>query len=181
MTPDLPVIWRNVRKSFHSLINGSAKEISIRRFNAATDDQHVIQCWNHLRAVSKNIITDAMVRLVVDWVRNGHGEISAGFTPDGNCIGVVVILDDHGKSLYHAGHYVEDKRGKRHSHFMVFDALARAKERKSDRFYFSTLDPDPYETNGRSFAPDPRMVMGRFFMRGFATDAVRQLTYVRSL
>lgn len=181
LTVDDKSMWRGIRKSFRSLINGSAKIINIRRFNSTLQDERIIQCWNHLRGITRNQLTDPLVKLVVDIIRRGNGEIAAGFSLEGNCIGVVVILDDCGKSLYYAGHFVEDGTGKRHSHYLLFDALRRAKARKSDRFYFSYFDPNPFEMHGAMFGVDPDMERGRFFMRGFSSHVQRHLTYLKGL
>ncbi|WP_016835290.1 hypothetical protein [Herbaspirillum lusitanum] len=172
-------IFSNVRKSYKSNINWCAKNLTIDYFTGN-------QITNETSAYFFSVIQDLHQELITKYTdgmtqdlfyhpilmcANGQGEVAIAKTADGTPYGMSVTTYDNGIAYYALAGSREVMRGKNVGHYIVYDAIRRAKESGQTRYVMNRFFGASVSLNQTNV----RMMIDRafninFFKRGYSED-----------
>ena len=171
-------ISSGIRKSYRSHINWCAKNLTVEYLSG---DQIKGEKANEIYAVIQEVKSDMLAKYTDGMTlelfmhpmlmcRNGKGEVAITRTPQGVPVGVTVTTYDNGLAYYAIGGS-KVYEGKNVGHFVLYDAIMRAKAKGVRRYLMNRLFPASVATDKASV----RLMVERnititFFKRGFSDD-----------
>ncbi len=171
-------IFAGVRDSYKSNINWCRANLSMTYYDrerlhdgAVAEVRSAIQtCHRKVIQSRGDNMTPGSFDLAISMCRANHGEAAIARTAEGAVCGVTVTTDDAGVAYYALGGQIQ-LGNKNPGHFMLFDALVRAKRRGLQRFHPNTLAPPPIQRELLDITARPRWQVDNFFFkRGFSDD-----------
>jgi len=175
--PDAAV-FSGIRKSYRSHINWCAKNLTVEYLSG---DQIKGEKANEIYAVIQEVKSDMLAKYTdgmtlelfmhpILMCRNGKGEVAITRTPQGAPVGVTVTTYDNGVAYYAIGGS-KVYEGKNVGHFVLYDAIMRAKAKGVRRYLMNRLFPASVATDKAAV----RLMVERnititFFKRGFSDD-----------
>jgi hypothetical protein len=171
-------IFSGIRKSYRSHINWCAKNLTVEYWSG---DQIKGEKANEIYAVIQEVKSDMLAKYTdgmtlelfmhpILMCRNGKGEVAITRTPQGVPVGVTVSTYDNGVAYYAIGGS-KVYEGKNVGHFVLYDAIMRAKAKGVGRYLMNRLFPASVATDKAGV----RLMVERnititFFKRGFSDD-----------
>ena len=175
---DEDVLFSNVRKSYRSHINWCRKHLTVEYLSGdvitgekANEIYHVIQdVKSEMLAKYTDGMTLELFMHPILMCRAGKGEVAIARGADGVAYGVTVSTYDGGVAYYAIGGS-RVLEGKNVGHFILYDAILRAKARGIDRYLMNRLFPATVSLDKK----DVKLTVERnititFFKRGFSDD-----------
>jgi hypothetical protein len=155
---------RDVRKSYHSLINWGGRNLQTSIVGVANPDREMFARYQEFhRAVAGRVTRpqeswDAMF----DWIAKGRGELILGFLNDGELVTGTLVVDGTTTSFYASGVYDRDRFELPLAHWPLWQAMVRSAERGMRVFDLGDLP--------MADAATAKEVSIGYFKRGFATN-----------
>ena len=171
-------IFSGVRSSYKSNINWCRANLAMTYYRreelGARGTQEVrdaIQtCHRKVIETRGDNMTPASFDLAIAMCRAGRGEAAIAKTGDGAVCAVAVTTEEGGVAYYALGGQIQ-LANKNPGHYMLFDAIVRAKRRGMHRFHPNVLSPAPIQWGLLYITERPRwQVSNFFFKRGFSDD-----------
>lgn len=171
-------LFAAVRKSYKSNINWCASHLTVEYLSGADlTDAKINEVYDTMQDLHRNIIAkygDGMTAELflhpVLMVRGGEGEVAIARTPDGAAHGITVTTDSGGMAYYAlAGSRPIERRDV--GHFIVYDAIRRAKGRGMTKYVMNRLfGPSVALKSMDAKVSAERSSSIAFFKRGFSDD-----------
>ncbi|MBO9536360.1 GNAT family N-acetyltransferase [Herbaspirillum sp.] len=172
-------LFANVRKSYKSNINWCAKNLTTEYFSGEQiNNESSAYFFNVIQDLHQELIakyTDGMTQELfyhpILMCANGQGEVAISKTADGTPYGISVTTYDNGIAYYALAGSREVMRGKNPGHFIVYDAIRRAKARGQTRYVMNRFFGASVSLN----QTDVKVMIDRafnisFFKRGYSGD-----------
>lgn len=160
---DEAAMKRDVRKSYHSLINWGGRNLQTKIVDAANPDREMFARYQEFhRAVAGRVTRpqeswDAMF----DWIARGRGELILGFLADGELVTGTLAVDGTSASFYASGVYDRDRFDLPLAHWPLWQAILRSAGRGMQQFDLGDVP--------LADAATAKEVSIGYFKRGFAT------------
>ncbi len=186
LTRDIESIYGGVRKSYKSSINWGRRYLEMRYFSGSQlDDDAVSGALRALRKSQEQMYSqygDAFDRKLFDeaiaMCKQGDGEVSISYLPDGEVCGAVIATDAGGISYYALGGSRIVNGNRNPSQWNVFHAIERAKIRGNVEFHLGRLFGPPISSNGYSIRKMSKRERDiSFFKHGFSGYSESRYVY----
>jgi hypothetical protein len=157
-------IHGRIRKSFKSLVNWGRRNLTLKYFRAENPDPALFDSYRDFHAQIAGRITrsDASWNSMRNWILSGTGELGLAYLEVGELVAGTMIVDGEETSVYASGVYDRTRFEMPLSHFAIYNAILRSRNRGLKWFDLGHL-PE------KGSVTDKEYNIG-FFKRGFATD-----------
>ena len=164
-------LWREVRKSYRSLINWGRETMTTRYHTAANITDEVFECFRafHAQIAGKVTRPKKSWQAQLDLLREGRAELLTCHSDD-QLMAATLVNFNRSYSSYSSGVYDREKFDRPISHWPVYCAILRARERGGTMF-----DLGDVLLNSSS---DKKQLNIAFFKKGF-TDRIEVQTLYR--
>lgn len=165
-------LYADVRKSYKSLINWGRRKLQVVYVNASNPDAQGFQAFRdlHRQAAGRQTRSDVTWQVMFDWLCKGAGELSLGYEIEsGSLVSAGLILDGADAAEYSSAAYDRSRFDKPLAHWLLWDAMLRARQRGKTRF---TLGEIPVKDR----ASDKEYGVG-YFKKGFSSRVVQELQW----
>lgn len=157
-------IHGRIRRSFKSLVNWGRRNLTLKYFRAENADPELFSSYRDFHAQVAGRITrsDASWNSMRNWILSGTGELGLAYLEAGELVAGTMIVDGAETSVYASGVYDRTRFEMPLSHFAIYNAILRSRDRGLKWFDLGHL-PE------KGSVSDKEYNIG-FFKRGFATD-----------
>lgn len=157
-------IHGRIRKSFKSLVNWGRRNLTMKYFSAMNPDSALFESYRNFHAEVAGRVTrsDASWNSMRDWIVSSTGELALAYLESGELVAGTMSVDGTETSLYASGVYDRTRFEMPLSHFAIYNAILRSRDRGLKWFDLGHL-PE------KGSVSDKEYNIG-FFKRGFATD-----------
>jgi hypothetical protein len=155
---------RNVRKSYHSLINWGGRNLQTRIVCAGNPDREMFARYQEFHRAVAGRVTRPQESwdVMFDWIAKGRGELILGFLQDGELVTGTLVVDGTTTSFYASGVYDRDRFELPLAHWPLWQAILRSAERGMQVFDLGDLPLADAATS--------KEVAIGYFKRGFASN-----------
>jgi hypothetical protein len=155
---------RDVRKSYHSLINWGGRNLQTCIVGAGNPDREMFSRYQEFHRAVAGRVTRPQESwdVMFDWVASGRGELILGFLEDGELVTGTLVVDGTTTSFYASGVYDRDRFELPLAHWPLWQAILRSAERGMQVFDLGDLPLADAATS--------KEVAIGYFKRGFATN-----------
>lgn len=157
-------IHGRIRKSFKSLVNWGRRNLTMKYFSAMNADSALFESYRnfHTEVAGRITRSDKSWNSMRDWILGGTGELALAYLESEELVAGTMSVDGTETSLYASGVYDRTRFEMPLSHFALYNAILRARDRGLRWFDLGHL-PE------KGSVSDKEYNIG-FFKRGFATD-----------
>ena len=162
---------RDVRESYRSLINWGRRNLRLVYVNAGNPDRGLMDDLAdfHARTAGRVVHGEAVWMTLFARIAAGGGEMSMGYSQDGELVSATMVIDEADTALYFLAVYDRERFDKPMGHWPLFDAMLRAKARGRRRF-----DLGEFFQQG---AVDSKEYNIGFFKKGFTSRQVTEVVW----
>ena len=155
---------REVRKSYHSLINWGGRNLQTKIVGVANPDRDLFGRYQDFHRAVAGRVTRPQESwdVMFDWIAKGRGELILGFLADGELVTGTLVVDGTTTSLYASGVYDRERFELPLAHWPLWQAILRSAERGMRMFDLGDLP--------LADAATAKEVSIGYFKRGFATS-----------
>lgn len=153
---------RDVRKSYHSLINWGRRNLRTEIVGTGNPDRDMFSRYQEFHRAVAGRVTRSQESwdVMFDWIARGRGELVLGFLDNGELVTGTLVVDGASTSFYASGVYDRDRFELPLGHWPLWQAILRSSERGIQLFDLGDLPlPD---------AATAKEVSIGYFKRGFA-------------
>ncbi|MGC8485751.1 MAG: GNAT family N-acetyltransferase [Candidatus Baltobacteraceae bacterium] len=186
LTLENGLLFKGVRKSYKSSINWGMRNLRMEYLSGSMlDDVEIARMYSLLRICQADLyghFGDAFSRQLFDeamhMCTHGSGEVAISYTFDNSVCGVIISSDAGGKSYYALGgsRVVEGRRSP--SHWLVYNAIQRAKVRGNLEYHLGRLFGAPISVSGcATRIMSKREIDLSFFKHGFSDHSDLRYVY----
>lgn len=171
-------LFAALRKSYKSNINWCTKHLTVEYLSGADlTDAKINEVYDTIESLQRGMaakhgsgMTAELFLHPVLMARSGQGEVSITHTADGEAHGITVTTDNGGMAYYALG--ASRSIGNRNvGHFIVYDAILRAKARGMTKYVMNRLFGPSLALKGmEAKTASERSASIAFFKRGFSDD-----------
>jgi hypothetical protein len=182
---DEPTISSGVRKSYRSLINWGKNNLRMEYLTGGVlTDEALRNLYRTIQTLHTDIIgkfgdgmTTELYMFPMIACRDGRGEVALARDAQGEVVGMIVTSDECGVA-YYALSGATKSQGKSVGHFLLFDAIVRARRRGNRQYALNRHFPAPVAVEGDGlFIRVERHRHLVFFKSGFSDDRNRLVVY----
>lgn len=166
-------LFAGLRKSYRACVNAGQRAYRLQAYSGEalrSQRDWIRSCILDLRLRGhETLLPEYLPDHGLELCIHGGGEASLAVTAEGQVVGATVIVDDGSTAMYSYGEFAKADVGPPVSHWMVFEAMLRAKERGM-RWFFLSHVPDPrFDFDGLRLVDAGKIRDGsKFFKLGFA-------------
>jgi hypothetical protein len=174
-------LFASLRGRYRGYVNAGRRAYSHLTYSGEDLRSHRERVRNCALALSapEHVLPEHELDHSLELCIRGQGEASLAFSADGRAVGVTLIVDDGHTAMYAVGAYAKDAAGPPISHWMLFDAMLRAKGRGMRWFFLSHIPGPRYDFDGLRLVDTGADRTGyKFFKLGFA-NRIRRWTSFR--
>lgn len=164
-------IYRGVRKSFRSLINGGRRNMKMVYINAGNPEKSLFDayCRFHARVAGRITRSERSWQAMFECIAGGSGELALAYYNDNELVAGTMTMDGSDIAYYASGVYDRAHFDKPLGHFPVYDAILRSRARNMQRYDLGELVP-------KGVGSEKEYNIGNF-KRGFATAVDMHLVW----
>jgi hypothetical protein len=164
-------LWRDLRKSYRSLINWGRNNLSMRFVNAENPDISVMKSFQefHLRTAGRATRPQETWDAMFEWIVSGKGEAILGYLGDGSLVAATMVLDTEDAAVYTSGVYDRDRFDSPIAHWPLYLSMERAAAR-GNRLYDIGEIPVFGEASQKEYS------IG-YFKRGFTSRIISETVW----
>jgi hypothetical protein len=165
-------LWRNLRKSYRSLINTGRRELTIELVDCATPDRDRFEIYRDLHREVAGRVTRPSESwdVMFDLVTAGRGQLVLAHLGD-RPVAATYLMRFGRLAIYASGAYVRDLGKFPVSHWPLYASILAARRSGVERLVLGPVFDGPESVS----SPKERSIAA--FKRGFATAVVAQRTY----
>ncbi|NNM91898.1 MAG: GNAT family N-acetyltransferase [Candidatus Eremiobacteraeota bacterium] len=186
LTLENDLLFKDVRKSYKASINWGMRNLRMEYLSGSMlDDIEKARVYSLFRTCQADMYAhfgDAFSRQLFDealhMCTHGSGEVAISYELDNSVCGVVISSDAGGKSYYALGgsRVVEGRRSP--SHWLVYNAIQRAKVRGNREYHLGRLFGAPISVSGYATRiMSKREIDVSFFKHGFSERSDLRYVY----
>jgi len=171
---DENIFFKNIRKSYKSLINWGRKNLHIEIINKAhaAKDKFIAFKALHYQVSKRQTRSDESWNIQYDMLRKGYGELILAYY-NNKLVGGALLIDKQDSCIYFTGVYVRELFTFGLSHFILYTGIISSFQRKTTQlFYLERFDTD---------IQDEKIYNIQFFKKGFCNNLTPLLLWEKSI
>ncbi len=169
-----PGLRRNLRKSYHSLVNWGRRNLEIAIVDEHNPDGELFRRYQnfHREVAGRTTRPQQSWDVMFDWIVTGYGDLVLGLI-DGKLVSGTMVVDGTTTSYYASGVYDRNRFDKPLGHFPLWRSIVRSAERGMRHFDLGDLP--------LAGASDVKDVAIGYFKRGFATTIATSIAWTKEI